>query len=178
MTHFRRIATTRALRPFKRFKDMNRIALLATPLLALTLAACSSTGSNQIAQAPVVVAPPVIQQPLVASPAQTTQQALLTTSVSNGFVDSGALALMSAKDSAEANSAQFYALQFGRPGAPRAWTGDKGTGSVAVGPYVRVNNLDCRDFTHTVKVGGKDFVKKGTACREQNGNWAVVQGAA
>ena len=58
------------------------------------------------------------------------------------------------------------------------WRADATTGSVAVGPYVRVNNLDCRDFTHTVKVGGKDYVKKGTACREQNGNWAVEQGAA
>ena len=157
---------------------MNRYALFATPLLALTLAACASTGPTQVATAPVI-APPVMQQPLVASPAQTTQQALLTTSVANGFVDSGALALMTANDSAQANSAQFYALQFGRPGAPRAWSGDKGTsGSVAVGPYVKVNQIDCRDFTHTVKIGGKDFVKKGTACREQNGNWAVEAGAA
>jgi len=94
-------------------------------------------------------------------------------------VDAAALAVMTAKDSAEANSAQFYALQFGRPGAPRHWAGDKGTtGTVAVGPYVRVNNLDCRDFTHTVKANGQDYVKKGTACREQNGNWTVVQGAA
>lgn len=157
---------------------MKRIALLATPLLALTLAACSSTGTTQVAQAPVV-ATPAITTPLVPTPAQTTQQALLTTSIANGFVDSAALAAMTAKDSAEANSAQFYALQFGRPGAPRQWAGDKGTtGSVAVGPYVRVNNLDCRDFTHTVKLGGKDYVKKGTACREQNGNWAVVPGTA
>ncbi|MBU1336590.1 MAG: RT0821/Lpp0805 family surface protein [Devosia sp.] len=158
---------------------MNRIALLATPLLAITLAACSSTGTTtQVARAPVTVAP-VIAQPLVPTPAQTTQQALLTTSISNGFVDPAALAVMTAKDSAEANSAQFYALQFGRPGAPRQWAGDKGTtGTVAVGPYVRVNNLDCRDFTHTVKANGQDYVKKGTACREQNGNWAVVQGAA
>lgn len=157
---------------------MNRFALLATPLFALTLAACASTGPTPVAQAPLVTAP-VMTQPLVATPAQTTQQALLTTSVANGFVDAGALSLMTANDSAQANSAQFYALQFGRPGAPRAWAGDKGTtGSVAVGPYVRVNNLDCRDFTHTVKAGGKDYVKKGTACREQNGNWAVVQGAA
>ena len=157
---------------------MNRFALLATPLFALTLAACASTGPTPVAQAPLVTAP-VMTQPLVATPAQTTQQALLTTSVANGFVDAGALALMTANDSAQANSAQFYALQFGRPGAPRAWAGDKGTtGSVAVGPYVRVNNLDCRDFTHTVKIGGKEYAKKGTACREQNGNWAVEQGAA
>ena len=157
---------------------MNRFALLATPLLALALAACSNTGTSHLAQAPVA-STPAVSRPLVPTPAQTTQQALLTTSVANGFVDPAALAIMSAKDSAEANSAQFYALQFGRPGAPRNWSGDKGTsGSVAVGPYVRVNNLDCRDFTHTVKANGQDYVKKGTACREQNGNWAVVQGAA
>lgn len=158
---------------------MNRIVLIAAPLLAMTLAACSSTGTTQVVQQAPVVAAPVIPAPVVASPAQTTQQAMLTTNVSNGFVDASALSQMTAKDSAEANSAQFYALQFGRPGAPRQWAGDKGTtGTVAVGPYVRVNNLDCRDFTHTVKIGGQDFIKKGTACREQNGNWAVEQGAA
>jgi len=158
---------------------MNRFAILATPLLALTLAACSSTGTTQVVQAPVVAAAPVFAAPMVASPAQTTQQALATTSVSSGFVDAAAAARMSSTDIAAANTAQFYALQFGRPGAPRAWTGEAGTsGSVAVGPYVRVNNLDCRDFTHTVKIGGQDFVKKGTACREQTGNWTVEKGAA
>ncbi|SHE38888.1 hypothetical protein [Devosia limi] len=156
---------------------MNRFALFATPLVALTLAACTTSGpATTFAQAPVIA--PVIAGPTLASPAQTTQVALAQTSVANGFVDPAALALMTAKDSAEANSAQFYALQFGRPGAPRQWAGDKGaTGTVAVGPYVRVNNLDCRDFTHTVKVAGADYVKKGTACREQTGNWTVVQGA-
>lgn len=159
---------------------MTRFTVIAAPLLALTLAACSPTTNPApvVTQAPVAAAP-VIAQPVIPTPAQTTQQAMLTTSVSNGFVDPAALSVMSAKDSAEANSAQFYALQFGRPGAPRQWTGEKGTtGSVAVGPYVRVNNLDCRDFTHTVKAGGKEYVRKGTACREQNGNWAVEQGAA
>ncbi|UYN99713.1 MAG: hypothetical protein KIT02_00240 [Devosia sp.] len=157
---------------------MNRLSLLAIPLTALALAGCSSTGTTQVATAPVVTQP-VVAQPMVPTSAQNVQQARLTTSVSQGFVDTAALSLMSAKDSNEANSAQFYALQFGRPGAPRQWAGDNGTtGSVAVGPYVRVNNLDCRDFTHTVKVNGTDYVKKGTACREQNGNWSVVPGAA
>ena len=157
---------------------MNRIALFATPLFALTLSACASTAPTRVATAPVTPAP-VMSAPLVPTPAQTTQQALMTTSVSQGFVDTAALNRMSAKDSSEANTAQFYALQFGRPGAPRQWTGDRGTtGSVAVGPYVRVNNLDCRDFTHTVKINGQEYAKKGTACREQNGNWAVVPGSA
>jgi surface antigen len=157
---------------------MNRIVLVATPVLALLLAGCSTTGPTRTVQAPVVSQPAFVQ-PLMPTSAQTVQQARVTTSVATGFVDTAALALMTARDSNEASSAQFYALQFGRPGAPRQWAGDKGTtGTVAVGPYVRVNNLDCRDFTHTVKIGGKDFVRKGTACREQNGNWAVEQGAA
>ena len=157
---------------------MNRSTLLALPLIALALAGCSSAGTTRTVQTPVQ-AQPVMVQPMVPTSAQTVQTARLTTSIANGFVDPAALALMSAKDSSEANSAQFYALQFGRPGAPRQWAGDRGTtGSVAVGPYVRVNNLDCRDFTHTVKLNGTDYVRKGTACREQNGNWNVVQGAA
>lgn len=154
---------------------MNRTVIAAAPLFALALAGCSSTGPTRVSQAPVV-AQPVIAQPLVPTSAQAVQQARVTTSVATGFVDPAALALMTARDSNEANSAQFYALQFGRPGAPRQWAGDKGTtGTVSVGPYVRVNNLDCREFTHTVKVGGQDYVRKGTACREQNGNWAVEQ---
>ncbi|ODT72127.1 MAG: hypothetical protein ABS75_04840 [Pelagibacterium sp. SCN 63-23] len=157
---------------------MNRSSLLAVPVLALVLAGCSSTGTQQVAIAPTATQP-VVVQPMVPTSAQAVQQAKLTTSIANGFVDATALSLMTAKDSTEANSAQFYALQFGRPGAPRQWAGDKGTtGSVSVGPYVRVNNLDCRDFTHNVKVGGTDYVKKGTACREQNGNWSVVPGTA
>jgi len=158
---------------------MTRYSIIALPVIALALAACSSTGTTRTAQAPVAAAQPVIAQPLMPTTAQTVQTAKLTTSIANGFVDPAALALMTAKDSNEANSAQFYALQFGRPGAPRQWAGDKGTtGSVAVGPYVRVNNLDCRDFTHTVKIGGSEYVKKATACREQNGVWNVVQSAA
>lgn len=157
---------------------MNRSTLFALPILALALAGCTSTGTTQTVQAPVQ-AQPIVVQPMVPTSAQTVQTARLTTSIANGFVDPAAVSLMSAKDSNEANSAQFYALQFGRPGAPRQWAGDGGTtGSVAVGPYVRVNNLDCRDFTHTVKISGTDYVRKGTACREQNGNWNVVQGAA
>ena len=138
---------------------------LATPLLVLSLAACATT--------------PTYVAPIGPSPAQTTQVALASTSIANGFVDPAALALMTAKDSAEANSAQFYALQFGRPGAPRQWSGDQGaTGKVEVGPMVKVNNIDCRNFTHSVTIGGKPYVKSGMACRELGNNWTVAQGAA
>ncbi|WDR02766.1 hypothetical protein PSQ19_00555 [Devosia algicola] len=156
---------------------MNTSVRFALPLLALALTGCTGMSrTSTVYQAPVAAAPtvtaPVFSGP---TPAQTTRAALQTTNVGSGFVDSAALSLMSSNDTAQASSAQYYALQFGRPGAPRAWKGDKGvSGVVNVGPYVRVNNLDCRDFTHTVTISGKDYVRKGTSCREQTGNWGVV----
>jgi surface antigen len=109
----------------------------------------------------------------LSAPAQARATATAMTDVS-AFVDPGAIAVMSAKSKSEASAAQFNALQFGRVGAPRNWVGDNGqSGSVLVGPYVRVNLIDCRDFTHTVTVSGQNYVKKGTACREADGRWTV-----
>jgi surface antigen len=89
-------------------------------------------------------------------------------------VDPAAVKQLSDKSRAEAAAAQFHALQFGRVGAPRNWVGDNGqSGAVTVGPYVRVNLIDCRDFTHTVTAGGQQYTKKGTACREADGSWQV-----
>lgn len=91
------------------------------------------------------------------------------------FLDAKSLSGLTPKDRAEASSAQYYALQFGRPGAPRSWQGDSGaSGLVSVGPYVRVNSLDCRDFVHKVTVTGQTHQNKGTACREPNGDWDIV----
>ena len=41
-------------------------------------------------------------------------------------------------------------------------------------PYVTVNNINCRDFTHTVTIGGTAVARKGTACREIGGTWSVA----
>ncbi len=93
----------------------------------------------------------------------------------SSFLDAGAASKLSAREKSEAASAQFNALRFGRPGAPRTWTGDKGTtGSVTVGPFVQVNNIYCRDFTHTVTIAGTPISRKGTACRDDATNsWSV-----
>ena len=149
-------------------------AVSLVPLLAL--AACGSTAS--------VTRPPIVGMANAGTtlpmPAQQGMSVAETTAVAaamidvNAFVDGTALPLMTSRDKSEAGNAQFYALQFGRPGAPRLWKGDSSAnGSVQVGPIVRVNNLDCRDFTHAVSISGKAYNRKGTACRE-NGIWTVV----
>ena len=141
----------------------------------LSLAACASGPTTQYAQGPTLAPQTTTMQTAsLPTPAQQVASAQSLTDVS-AFVDAGVIPSLSQNDRAQASSAQFNALQFGRPGAPRAWQGDKGTsGNVMVGPYVRVNNIDCRDFTHTVKFGGQDHVKKGMACRELDGSWTVV----
>jgi surface antigen len=157
-------------------------ALSVIPLLAL--AGCGGTMQNaRVVETPIISAPvqqPVTQTLPTTSPAQATANAAATSTF--GLLESmepSVVASLSEADKASATNAAFFALQFGRPGAPRAWQGSSGTtGQVTVGPYVRVNNLDCREFTHSVTVNGQVQARKGMACREQTGNWTVVESSS
>ncbi|WP_116652853.1 hypothetical protein [Pelagibacterium sediminicola] len=144
--------------------------------LALTVAACSRTGgfpSTRTAfPAPQTTALPDFETPQPTE-VQTIQQARLDPG-SYSYLDAGVLGQLSSAQRSAANDAQFYALQFGRPGAPRNWSASGASGQVSVGPYVRVNNLDCREFSHRVTVSGQTYTKSGTACREADGAWNVV----
>lgn len=157
---------------------MQQILRLVPFLGILVLAGCASAGGSpaQFAQGSTLPQPNAAAQTAALTPAPAQQiasaQALIDVS---SYIDPAAIGLLSAKERTEASSAQFNALQFGRPGAPRSWSGDKGaSGQVTVGPYVRVNNIDCRDFTHAVTVSGQSYVRKGTACREPDGRWSVA----
>lgn len=146
---------------------MSRIKLIVSLAFAASLAGCASFPSTPSSYAPVSDA------------GIATTSATPTTEFSSStilqFLDPAAVDRMSEREKTEAASAQYYALQFGRPGAPRVWSGDAGaTGEVTVGPFVKVNLLDCRDFTHLVKIGNAEYPRNGTACREEGGDWAVV----
>ena len=144
-------------------------ALFLLPAIALTACATAPT------MMPAATAPALttVDPAQLSAPAETRAAAASMTDVS-AFIDPAALGQLSPKSRTEAAGAQFNALQFGRVGAPRNWLGDNGqSGAVTVGPYVRVNLIDCRDFTHTVTIAGQNFVKKGTACRETDGHWSV-----
>jgi surface antigen len=149
--------------------NLSRVFLLL-PALALTACATAPTMTPLATTSPTLAA---IDPAQLQAPAESRAVAASMTDVST-FIDPGALGLLSEKSKTEAAGAQFNALQFGRVGAPRNWLGDKGqAGAVTVGPYVRVNLIDCRDFTHTVTIAGQNYVKKGTACREPDGSWTV-----
>ena len=157
---------------------MKSFVRVVPAVILLALAGCSMgpTGSDAPA-GPTIAQPASLQQPVSTVPAEpttvaATSQAALTDV--SAFIDAGVIGKLSPKEKTEAASAQYNALTFGRPGAPRSWAGDRGaTGQVIVGPYVRVNSIDCRDFTHTVTLAGGTFSKKGTACRDASGVWSV-----
>lgn len=143
---------------------MTIFRLVVVSAVALALAACSNTGSSVA----------VTSYAPEASPVAATTVALQATEIAQ-YIDPKALAILSDKEKAEAASAQFYALQFGRPGAPRLWQGDSGdSGRISVGPYVRVNDRDCREFTHEVSTGSGQFRREGLACRREGGTWTVA----
>lgn len=139
-------------------------------LPALALTACATAPALTPTSGPDLTA---TDTAALSAPGETTKVASSSTDVS-AFIDPTAYALLSPTSKAAAANAQFNALQFGRVGAPRTWAGDKDQkGQVTVGPYVRVNLIDCRDFTDTVTIGAQTFVSKGTACREADGSWTV-----
>lgn len=142
---------------------------------ALLLAGCSTS------QAPVrpyatgpVITQPTVMQPTTLAPREQTQVAMAMTDVS-GFIDPAAMRLLGAAARTQAAGAQFNALEYGRPGAPRDWQGgDASSGRVTVGPDLAVNNLRCRNFTHTVTISGKAYTRTGQACREPAAGWMVT----
>lgn len=157
---------------------MKMVKALALVAVTLVVAGCSRTASfptartsmpatTQVTQMPM----PEMQQPTAPQSAPI-QQARLDPG-NYAYLDSAALPQLSPAQRSAANDAQFYALQFGRPGAPRSWNAAGASGQVSVGPYVRVNNLDCREFSHRVTVGGQTYTRSGTACREADGAWGV-----
>jgi surface antigen len=72
--------------------------------------------------------------------------------------------------------AEYEALEYARPGQRTAWQSPQtgNSGEVVVGAAYEVNKLSCRELTHTVKIGGRVRVSRGTACRQPSSDWRVV----
>jgi surface antigen len=164
---------------------MRTIPCVLSVAALLMLAGCGTNDSSNYSQGPMLgaITPPAADttDTTVASTPPPSQ--VVSTGVQNldvaAFVDPAAFGQMGATAKSEASSAQYFALQFGRVGAARTWTGENNvTGQINVGPYVKVNNRDCRDFTNVVNVGARSFTKRGTACREDDGTWTVGSAAA
>lgn len=79
-------------------------------------------------------------------------------------------------DLAAAYRAQTRALDQSRAGTSVTWanptTGNRG--EIVPGPVYVVNNLECRDFAHTVETRAGREVRRGAACRRTDGSWQAI----
>ena len=69
-----------------------------------------------------------------------------------------------------------YALESGQSGQPVEWRNpDSGHyGTVTPQRAYQANDSYCREYTQTVSIGGKTERAYGTACRQPDGSWQIV----
>lgn len=69
-------------------------------------------------------------------------------------------------------------LEVSPDGRATAWRNPNNGNSGTVVPtqtYERQNGQYCREFTQTINVGGKTQSAYGTACRQPDGTWKIIQ---
>lgn len=84
--------------------------------------------------------------------------------------------MLDENDRRYAYAAQNRALEYGRSGAPVRWNNpDSGRyGQFVPTQAYTVNNLTCRDYTHTIYIDGQPQTARGRACRQSDGTWKPV----
>jgi surface antigen len=133
--------------------------------LATALSGCLSTGL-----APQVVAPVApLKQGTVTS-------AQLLEPLNGGLISSLGNSLSPAEKQ-RGLVAEYQALETSFGQAPVIWIGEKSgsTGEVVAGAPYRVGQQDCRPFTHKLTVKKSVSSTSGSACRQANGSWLLLQ---
>jgi len=79
-------------------------------------------------------------------------------------------------DRRAAMQAQYRALEFGAPGTPTPWRNPQNGhhGNIVPGQPYKTANQHCRDYTHTIYIGGQPQTAKGRACRNPDGTWQRI----
>ena len=150
-------------------------ALAIGVLGVLGLAACSTNNSG-------IVTGTIADRPAGANPGVVIDSPVGTGSTVPVGAIEGALSgadvgqSLTERDREIALSAEYEALEYGRPGQTTRWRNRKSgnRGEISVGSTYQVNRLDCREYTHTVSISGRNRVVKGTACRQPDGVWRVL----
>lgn len=86
-------------------------------------------------------------------------------------------ASMDRADMAYYHSTSQKALETAQPGETLPWKNPKTGNSGTVTPsnyYQRADGGYCREYNQTINVGGKNQQGYGTACRQPDGTWKIV----
>ena len=93
-----------------------------------------------------------------------------------GLIGNRIGASMDEEDRRMAYEAEMAALERGQVGAPVGWRNPESGryGNIVPGPVYVERGARCRAYTHTVYIGGRPEVVRGTACRNPDGTWTAL----
>lgn len=134
--------------------------------LSLLMTGCTTLGGGTGPLSPKPISAPVVP----AQPANT--------GISGGGLIGGAFgAKLEKADKQTALDAEYKALEYGKGSEAIDWAGASGSigGKVIAGQPYRVGSQDCRQYSHTITSAGVDQSARGTACRNVDGTWTLLQ---
>tara|TARA_R110002124_G_scaffold104531_3_gene254707 strand:+ start:205 stop:666 length:462 start_codon:yes stop_codon:yes gene_type:complete len=153
---------------------MNLKILATLTVFGLALAGCQNIGPKQgVGTVAGAVAGGVIGNQFGGGSGKVAATALGI--VAGGLIGSELGRSLDEQDRRRAANAEYQALENGRIGSPVVWRNpDNGRyGEVVPTRDYRSNNLQCREFTHTIYIDGRPETARGTACRQPDGSWRI-----
>ncbi|WFS01764.1 hypothetical protein [Rhizobium tumorigenes] len=108
------------------------------------------------------------------SPIKSNSSATFITALDGGIIGNTGLTI-SDSDKQRALEAEYRALEAAPGGQPVVWSGRTMSGQVVAAAPYQVGSQNCRQYTHTVTVDGKQTVARGSACRNDNGTWTPLE---
>lgn len=160
-----------------RFRGFSRWALVPAVALALPLSACQEYGTKETIGTLAGAGLGAWAGSAIDKDGAGGVVAIAAGTLIGGFLGNQIGRGLDKADRLEAERAQYQALEYGRSGARTEWVNpDSGnSGWVEAKPaYVADSGQPCREYTHTVIIGGKEQQAYGTACRQADGSWKVV----
>lgn len=103
--------------------------------------------------------------------------AIVAGSLLGGALGNSIGASLDRADMSYYNRTSQYALENGRPGEALPWRNPRSgnSGTVTPGDYYETAGGYCREYTQTIRVGGRTEQGYGRACRQPDGTWQIVE---
>lgn len=96
------------------------------------------------------------------------------TALQGGLVSRNTATQLSKADMQRALEAEYRALEAAPGGQPVVWQGSGVAGSVVAAAPFQVGSQNCRQYSHTLTVDGRDTATRGAACRNADGAWTPL----
>jgi surface antigen len=148
-------------RRFQRMKTGLRGAFFPLLMAAVTASGCSTSGGRAATGGLLSTGGPK-------------GPAVYITALQGGLVSRNTAAKLSNADVQRALEAEYRALEAAPGGQPVVWQGKGITGSVVAAAPYQVGSQNCRQYSHTLTVSGRDTATRGAACRNADGAWTPL----